>query len=101
MIERPLEKLLVGQDRQTTCARRFVFLRDANRIEVPANHPCRWRRFLDLGNQRDIAVPRVLQRRNKIAPFAAFEQSVTQIAGGDESRGQLRDFAFFLFNDGV
>jgi hypothetical protein len=46
-------------------------------------------------------VPRVLQRRDKVAPFAAFEQGVAQIAGGDESRGQHRDFAFLFFNDGV
>jgi hypothetical protein len=42
-----------------------------------------------------------MQGGKKIALLAAFEQGIAQIAGGDEARGQLRDFAFFLFNDGV
>ena len=42
-----------------------------------------------------------LQRGNKIAPLAVFQHRVAQIAGGDEPRGQLRDFAFLLFNDFV
>jgi len=35
----PLKIFLVGQDRQTTCARRFVFLRNANRIEINGENP--------------------------------------------------------------
>ena len=37
----------------------------------------------------------------EVAPFAAFEQGIAQIAGGDEPRWQSRDFALLLFNDFV
>ena len=37
---------------------------------------------------------------DEIAALAVLQQSVTQITGGDEARGQLRDFALLLFNDG-
>jgi hypothetical protein len=46
-------------------------------------------------------VSRLAQRREKVALFVAFEQRITQIAGGDEPRGQPRDLAFLFFNDGV
>ena len=41
------------------------------------------------------------ERGDKIAPLAVFQHRVAQIAGGDEPRGQLRDFAFLLFNNFV
>ena len=53
IIERTLEKLFVGQNGKAACARRFVFLRDADRIEILANHAGGRRRLFDLGNQRD------------------------------------------------
>ena len=55
MLERTLKKLFVGQHRQTACTCRFVCLRDANRIEVLANHACRGRRLFDLGDKGDVA----------------------------------------------
>jgi len=38
--------------------------------------------------------------REKITAFAARQQRIAQVAGGDEARGQVRDFALFLFDNG-
>jgi hypothetical protein len=39
------------------------------------------------------------RRFEKIARFAALKHGIAQVAGGDETRGELRDFAFLLFDD--
>jgi hypothetical protein len=42
----------------------------------------------------------MFQCRNKITAFTVLQHRIAQIAGGNEPRGQLRDLAFLLFNNG-
>ena len=39
------------------------------------------------------------ERREKIAPFAMFEQGIAKVARGNDALGQSGNFAFFFFNN--
>ena len=56
MFERPLEKLLVGQNRNRIRTRAFVICRDLDRRKSFGDQSGRRRSFLDLGNNCESAV---------------------------------------------
>ena len=93
--------MFIGQDGQATRAGGFVFPGDADGVEVVADDAHGGGGFLDLSDQADATDARVFQRGNEITPLAVFEHGIAQVARRDESRGELRDFAFLLFDNFV
>lgn len=90
MIERPLEKLFVGQYRKRRGSGGFVAFRNRRRVEILGDHTCRRRRFLDFRNYRRAAR---FESCAEAAPFRA--RALLQFLNGNKGAlsQQLRTLA--------
>ena len=97
VIERALEEFFVSQHGEAACTGSFVFLGDADGVEVFANDAGGRGSLFDFGNEADVFG--LFESSDKIAALAMLEEGVTQVAGGDDARGELRALAFLFFDD--
>lgn len=101
VIEGPLEEGLVGEDGQAAGAGFLVGLGDADGVEVGADDAGGGGGLLDLGDEGDLAGAGVLEGGEEVAGFAALEDGVAEVPGGEGPAGQAGHLGAFPGDDGV